>query len=88
MAGPGHCLCLEHRRQYQPQTLVPAHYVTAENLRTELFCGRCAARGSRRAGGIVFGNDSLTDGCVQFGDLAAYWLKREELDTRVVLSRV
>jgi hypothetical protein len=68
--------------------MIPAHYIGAEQLRSVLFCGRCAAQGSRRPGGIVFGDDSLTDGCVQFGELAAYWLKKEELDTRTVLRKV
>jgi hypothetical protein len=67
--------------------MIPAHYIGAEQLRTVLFCGRCAAQGGRRVGGIVFGDDALTDGCVQFGELAAYWLKREELDARITLKK-
>lgn len=82
MPGPGHCLCDEHKGRYKPRNIIPAYYVGPLNLRTALFCGRCAKDGQRQRGGVVFGEDSLNDGCVQFTHQAAYWLTREELQAR------
>lgn len=85
VSQPGHCLCERHRVRYKPTNIVPAWYIAPEYLETILYCGRCGRAGEKVRGGLVFGENSITDGLVQFANQASYWLSRKELERKVLL---